>query len=186
MDRKQGIFRAEAWQRYMRHREEMVLPRLVRPKVFIFLWVGLALLLMGSGVAWLMQVPIYVSGTAVVVFDEANHEAGLLIFVPAQSQTQLAPAQNVWLTTEKGEKQRQQIIEVQADVFSPETASEQFPQSYGLFLDQPVAVALADFAPLSVDQTLALYVGSRFAVDIEVDSQRVIALIPVVGSFFVE
>jgi hypothetical protein len=43
-----SIFRAEARRRYMHNQEKVVLPRLVSPKVFVYLWI-LALLFMAAG-----------------------------------------------------------------------------------------------------------------------------------------
>ncbi len=42
------IFRSEARQRYVQNQEKMVLPRLVSPRVFVYLWI-LALLLTVAG-----------------------------------------------------------------------------------------------------------------------------------------
>ena len=48
-----SIFRAEALQRYRENQEKVVLPRLVSPRVFAYLWiVALLLLLAGSLVAF--------------------------------------------------------------------------------------------------------------------------------------
>jgi len=45
---ERSIFRAEARQHYLRNQEQVVLPRLASPRVFIYLWI-LALLLMLAG-----------------------------------------------------------------------------------------------------------------------------------------
>ncbi|GCE45970.1 hypothetical protein EI42_01317 [Thermosporothrix hazakensis] len=44
---KRIIFREVALQRYLQRQEKQVLPRLMIPLVFKFLWVALALLLLG-------------------------------------------------------------------------------------------------------------------------------------------
>ena len=43
-----SIFRAEARERYIQNQEKVVLPRLVSPQVFVYLWI-LALLVMAAG-----------------------------------------------------------------------------------------------------------------------------------------
>ena len=45
---ERSIFRSEARQGYRQNQEKVVLPRLVSPQVFVYLWI-LALLLMAAG-----------------------------------------------------------------------------------------------------------------------------------------
>jgi hypothetical protein len=45
---ERSIFRSEARQHYIQNQEKVVLPRLVSPQVFVYLWI-LALLLMVAG-----------------------------------------------------------------------------------------------------------------------------------------
>ena len=45
---KRSVFRAEARQHYLQNQEKVVLPRLVSPQVFVYLWI-LGLLLMVAG-----------------------------------------------------------------------------------------------------------------------------------------
>jgi len=52
-ERRRSIFRSEAVRRYMQAHEESILPRLVCPRFFAYLWT-LLLLLLGAGVVtWL-------------------------------------------------------------------------------------------------------------------------------------
>ncbi len=43
-----SIFRAEAVQRYIQNHEEAVLPRLICPRTFLYLWILLGLLLVAG------------------------------------------------------------------------------------------------------------------------------------------
>ena len=43
-----SIFRAEARKHYIQNQEKVVLPRLVSPQIFVYLWI-LALLVMAAG-----------------------------------------------------------------------------------------------------------------------------------------
>jgi hypothetical protein len=45
---QRSIFRSEALQHYIQNQEKVVLPRLVSPRIFIYLWI-LALTLMVAG-----------------------------------------------------------------------------------------------------------------------------------------
>ncbi len=50
---ERSIFRAEALQRYRENQDKVVLPRLISPRVFGFLWIlAILLLLAGSMVAF--------------------------------------------------------------------------------------------------------------------------------------
>lgn len=66
-DSRRSIFRNDAVRRYVESREKSVLPRLVSPRTFIYLWFLLGLLGMSSIVAWFARVPMYASGSAIVV-----------------------------------------------------------------------------------------------------------------------
>ena len=45
---QRAIFRAEAVQRYIQKHEEAVLPRLICPRTFLYLWILLGLLLVAG------------------------------------------------------------------------------------------------------------------------------------------
>src|ERR1051325_11135511 len=47
LEMNRSIFRAEALQRHLRARQNSVYPRLVRPPIFLFLWIVLFLLIGG-------------------------------------------------------------------------------------------------------------------------------------------
>jgi hypothetical protein len=50
---ERSIFRAQALQRYRENQEKVVLPRLVSPRIFVYLWVlAIVLLLAGSIIAF--------------------------------------------------------------------------------------------------------------------------------------
>jgi hypothetical protein len=55
---KHSIFRDEALRRYVESQEKSVLPRLLSPKIFIYLWLLVALLIVGSILIWLAIKPI--------------------------------------------------------------------------------------------------------------------------------
>lgn len=67
MPEQPPLFRQQALDYYARNWEKSVLPRIARPPVFLCLW--LLLLLAGIAVmlAWLGQVPIYLSGPGMII-----------------------------------------------------------------------------------------------------------------------
>ena len=86
---KRSIFRGKALEQYAASRQKDVLPRLVSPPVFVFLWILLALLIVGGIVAWLTRVPTYVVGSGVVLdqgivqVNQASGRAVAVVFLPA-------------------------------------------------------------------------------------------------------
>lgn len=83
-----SIFREEAIRRYVESKEKAVLPRLVSPQTFAYLWFLLGLLSVSSLVAWFTRVPVYTSGSAVVVrlndqLNDKTHSSDTEIVVAA-------------------------------------------------------------------------------------------------------
>ena len=75
-DAKRSIFRVEAMRRYAQHRETAVLPRFVSPRTFRCLWVLIGVLAVSGGLASFAQVPVYASGSAIVVDASEQQAAG--------------------------------------------------------------------------------------------------------------
>lgn len=55
-DRHDFIFRPDALQRYRESREGSALPRLVCPRLFLSVWIVLALLLTSGVLAWFLKI----------------------------------------------------------------------------------------------------------------------------------
>jgi hypothetical protein len=65
------IFRADAVRRYIQSQQRAVLPRLICPSTFLYLWILLGLLLLAASlVTWLARGPLFVG--------EANARPGML------------------------------------------------------------------------------------------------------------
>lgn len=72
------IFRADAVRRYIQSQQRAVLPRLICPRTFLYLWVLLALLLLAASlVTWLARRPLLTA--------EANTKPGVLSRLPRPS-----------------------------------------------------------------------------------------------------
>jgi hypothetical protein len=61
------LFRRQALEHSIQRREKTVLPRLAKPPIFFLLWMLLALAALALMVAWLGQIPVYLSGPGVIV-----------------------------------------------------------------------------------------------------------------------
>ncbi len=86
---RQHIFRDKAIQHYRQSKERDILPRIVAPQVFLFLWILLGLLLASTVLTWLEQVPTRVEGSGIVL-DQSKVASGsdssvAVVFLPAES-----------------------------------------------------------------------------------------------------
>ncbi|HKS26994.1 MAG TPA: hypothetical protein VJS44_04210 [Pyrinomonadaceae bacterium] len=181
------IFRADAIRRYMRGRDKSVLPRFTSPRVQLFLWV-LALLLLSSGfLAWMVRVPVYVTGAGVVV-DSAN-EPQLAIFLPERDASRLRAGQKFfWSMDDKAARQPRALGSVESGVSSPVAVQKRFnlTGAAASVVTKPVAVALVNLDRPPGALPVSAYVGSVSRVDVEVGEMRAISLLPLIGRFFGE
>lgn len=188
MNTRRSIFRDEAIRRYVESREKSVLPRLVSPRTFLYLWLLLGLLVMSSIIAWFTRIPVYASGSAVVVRWRCKHHStreaiAVAAFFPAQTRSSLRVNQKLSLRFEAlGEHLNSSIIAVEPGISSPATARKQFGLDTGaaLAVTQPVAVAIAEFKPLP-KVPAPKYLGSLGRAEAEVGSRRAISLLPLIG-----
>lgn len=181
-----SIFRAKAIQHYTRAREEVVLPRLLKPRVFLFLWGILGLLGVVGVLAWMTHVPVFVSGSGVVVEGRRGPqgrttEAYLAVLLPEDRLSRLAVGQRVFVRVETaGGRWLSAIAAVEADVQSPVTLQRRFGLSS---VERPSAVVFAPFEPSEAGDrpSAAQYLGSVFEVDVEVGSRSLLSLLPIPG-----
>jgi hypothetical protein len=193
-DAGRPIFRADAVRRYIDSREESVLPRLVSPRIFVFLWLLFGLLAAGGFVAWLAHVPVYASGPGVVVDWTSNASpnpdgVGVVAFVPPEHLPRLRAGQPLFLELGDGrERVRTPIVAVEPTVISPEAARRRFALGAAAApqITQPAAAAIARWTAPPTGLAASSYVGSVYHADIEVGSQRVISLVPLLGRWFAE
>jgi hypothetical protein len=197
-----SIFRAGALKRHLQGRGKLVLPAFVSPRSFVFLWMLLALALAAGALAWFANVPLYASGVAVVVDgararlhnDTAEPTSGgategpvLITFLPPAHLARLKAGQPLFLQLDAPrERVRRNLIAVEPELLSPETARERFHLDAGsaAAITRPSAVAVASFEPAPRGLPASAYLGSVYPVDVEIGSQRLPSLLPLIGRFF--
>lgn len=180
--------------RFGEAKQKTVLPRFISPRLIAGLWILLALFLACGVLAWLARIPVYASGTAIVVDRQASAEyarEGLVVaaFLPPENLPRLRAGQTTFLQLKSGERLRRQIISVEPQVSSPAAAQQRFALANGVatsVVAQPSAVALVQLEPLAAGAQASSYVGSVGRVDVETGTRRVISLLPVIGRFFSE
>jgi hypothetical protein len=180
-----SIFRPDAMQRYIQREEKQVLPQFVSPRIFLFLWALLGLLILGLGVSWFTKVPVYASGPAVVMQGSSeilvNGDGLLLIaFLPPKSLSSLRVGQTMLVHLINSTPLKRPVIVVEPEITSPTDVQEKLAFSDGMARadTQPAAVAIAPLEPVPTGLPAASYIGGVFPVDVEVGSRRVISLLP--------
>jgi hypothetical protein len=192
-DSHRSIFREDAVRRYLESKEKSILPRLVSPRTFIYLWLLLGLLVMSSIIAWLTKVPIYSSGTAIVV-RLSNREIVVAAFFPPQHLSSLRTTQKLFLNFDAKSdvydglrlRLNRTIIAVEPEIISPDTIRKRFALNSQTVqqITRPSAVALAQLEPIPENLSASAYLGSVSHAKAEVGSQSLISLLPLIGQFF--
>jgi hypothetical protein len=188
------IFRDDAIRRYIESREKAVLPRLVSPQIFLYLWALLGLIATSSAIAWFAKIPIYASGTAIVTRLQSQSrgmgkEPVLVVFLPPQYLSRLRPQQRLFLKfAGMGDRLSWTILSVDSKIHSPDSIQRQFglSPSAAQAITQPVAVAIAQWEKTPTQLPADVYLGSLGRAEIEIGSQRAISLLPVIGNLFTE
>lgn len=198
-DRKdtRSIFRDEAVRRYVESREKAVLPRIVSPQTFLYLWSLLGLLAASSIITWFTKIPVYASGPAVVTrwhkAEGMGEELVVVAFLPPQYLTRLQAKQKLFLKFDgMSDRFSRTILVVETQIRSPNSVQKQFALSPNIAqaITQPVAVVVARWQrepPLAsqfpTQLPATVYLGSLGRAEVEVDSQRAISLLPIIGQF---
>ena len=183
------VFRPEALQYYMQNREEVVFFRFLSPRKIVYFWILLAVIVASGLVAWFIEMPVYLSGSAVVVdsngvagIEEYTQEGIVLIaFLPPEQRLQVG--QTLWLNVDvDGEEMRlsEEIVALLPEIYSPDDTRKRFQleNNHALIINQPTMVAIARFNISSLDSHASTYNGSVYSVNIEIDSRRVVSLLP--------
>lgn len=200
---KSSIFRDEAVRRYVESREKSVLPRIVSPQTFLYLWSLLGLLAASSIIAWFTKIPVYASGTAVVTrwhqAEGRGEELVVVAFLPSHYINKLKTDQKLFLKFDgmgvrgafpQGNRLSRTILSVEPQIRSPDAVQKQFELSPSVAqaITQPVAVVIARWLhpPLASQfptQLPALYLGSLGRAEVEIGQERTISLVPIIGQF---
>jgi hypothetical protein len=193
-DAHHSIFRQEALQRYAEGKEKSVLLRLVRPRTVRYLWCLVGLLLMGSCVGWCARVPVYASGTAMVV-RWRNTPPGtpekivVAAFFPARHLASVHLSRQVWLRFEvMGHRLSRSVMAIEPEIMSPDAVQQQFtfPPGAAQGLLQPVTVVIAALEPMPTGLPAAAYLGSVGGAEIAIGTRRVVSLFPVIGPLWTQ
>ena len=183
-EKRRNIFRSKAVDHYIQSREKAVLPRFISPQIFVYLWAVLGLLLIAGGLAWFMQIPVYTSGTALVVPNPEEMGTRLVAFSPPEVLSQIEAGQPLFIGDNNYSQQANSypIVDIESQVLSPAAIQEQFDIKGDDIVRQPATVTMA-----KVDRPLGnlepeAYLGTVYDVQIETGRYRLLTLLPGLGS----
>jgi hypothetical protein len=177
---KRSIFRDRALQKYIQGREKSVLPRIIAPPVFAFCWSLLVLLIVTGLVAWLGRIPLYISGSGVVltknmVLSHNSDEAMAVIMLPASEVGHI----HVGFPVQVHIGQAGPDVTGSVDYVNPLILSpDEVRQRYGLNTADPALIIVTQ---LGSDVSRRLYAGSEVQVQVYIGSQRLLSLFPLVS-----
>lgn len=184
---KRSIFRGKALEQYAASRQKEVLPRLVSPPVFVFFWVLLGLLIVGGILAWLTQVPTYVTGSGAVLDQgliqgkQASGEAVAIIFLPTTHPMHMQAGQLILLHIGSSATQlTYKVNGVDPGVISPSDARRRYglDSATAQVISGPSIVLSVNLGPMFPAYQ---YAGSIVSAQVQAGSQRVLSLLPVLG-----
>jgi hypothetical protein len=203
-----SIFREDAVRRYLDVKEKTVLPWLVRPRIFLFLWIMLGLIAAAGFVAWFTPVPVYASGPAVALDCSAGagrplqdwpglggaaraaaprSEVVLIAFLPARCRAQLRVGQRLFLRVSPMETGVcRSVTTVLPGVCSPDAAQQRFrlTPAAARRITEPTAIVVTRGEPGIDGLPDSTNAGSLYQADVEVGARRLVSYLPLVGRFF--
>ncbi len=167
----------------MQRQEKDILPRLVSPRIFAYLWILLSLLMFGGLLAWWTEIPTFVAGSGVILMQKPSSTSGngqevVLLFLPATYVSQVHVGQPVQLQIDSsGPQFSSAISHVESGIISPSDARKQYALDGAISqtLTQPsIAVTVQPIKALTAHR----YTGSLVNAQVQVGSYRVLSLLP--------
>jgi len=185
--KQRTIFRNKALQYYAQSREKNVLPRVVAPPVFLFMWILLGLLLIAMLLAWESQVPTYAAGSGVVLNQGIKgDEAVAVVFLPATLSLRVRTGLPIQVQIgSTGPRLTSTIATIEPGVLSPSQARQRYALNgdLALVITQPSIAVTVELGP---DVSTQMYAGSVVGAQVQVGTRRVLSLLPGIGQLMGE
>lgn len=174
------LFREHALKHYLQKREKDILPRLISPPIFICGWFLLCLVVAVGVVAWLEEVPIFVTGSGIVVAQQQGNDSGAMarLFLPAREArlVHVGEASLLQVGT-TGPSVMSKIVHVEPGLLSPDALHKRYGFNYA---GMPIITEPSVAVDVQVGPTVPahLYAGSPVNAQIQIGTQRVLSLLP--------
>ena len=176
-EQKRSIYRSKALEAYRQGQRQTIMPRFVSPRIFSTLWLFFGFMTIGAGLIAMAPIPVFVTGTAVVMAQQriSENEYVLVLFLPSAYHTKLEPSQPVIIESDSIGQYETIIIDRLPEVLSPTIIRERF--DLPLPMTQAMAVAFASWQPPPSDLPHRAYEGSIFTATVLVCSQPLWSLL---------
>ncbi|GCE31110.1 hypothetical protein KDA_65940 [Dictyobacter alpinus] len=178
-----SIFRDEAIKQYKKRKDKTTLTRFMPFPVTFLLWVLLGLVVLVGVLAWNEEIPIYQTAPGIILDQESpgstnqhNTVAALFLVGTQAAQIRVGQLALVHIGTSK-EELASKVIKVEASAISPNLVR----QRYGVVaqvVSQPSIVVLIEMKALPT----STYAGSLVVANVKTGSQRILSLLPGIGS----
>jgi hypothetical protein len=180
---RRSIFRERAIQHYVRGREKDVLPRVVSPLVFRFLWILLALCLVGGFLAWAIRIPVFTPAVGAIMTSSQTEQSFALLFATPDQLHALHAGEPVQLQIGTASSTRLTITTVAPTVLSPEEVRQHY------HLDGPLALLVSGPSvvlevALNASLPTSQAAGSLVRAQIQVGQASLLSFLPLVGQWF--
>ena len=184
---KRSIFREEALQYYKQRSSRDVLPRYISPPVFLAFWI---FILLGMGlllVAWNIRLPVYQSGTAVIINARQTPYQGqgtdmlaLVFFSPTQAKT-IHQGMPIQLLLNSSQPLEERLTTVTTVPLSPQEIRDTYhlDTHLSLFVAQPSLVGIVLLAQKAA--LPSVYAGTLLAAQVPVGTLSLLAMVPIIG-----
>lgn len=180
-----GLFRDIALKHYLRGPNKDILPRFVSPRAFLYLWIFFGLCAIAGLLAWNTQIPIYETGEGTLVINtyqgHLERQVLAVIFLAPDQLRRVKVGQVVQVKIGMtGPHEQSTITAVEPTLLSPTEARKRYSLdgTMSLMVKQPATVATVALDPSIMPQT---YAGSIVQAQVQVGSQRVLSLLPIIG-----
>jgi hypothetical protein len=179
-----AYFRPEAWQRYLQNRNRAVLLQHLHPRLFVCLWLAVALL-MGAGLAVLgMRIPVRAPGFLLANPSGRDTAREWWVVLPSLRPEEVTAGQSLVLHLGgSGGSVRAPILRVEPAPLEPAALQARFGLA-GTALAQPVVLVSARLEAVPEELAEASRRGGLHPVQVEVGPQRLLSLLPVIGHLF--
>jgi hypothetical protein len=175
------LFRQQALDYYARSREKSILPRIVRPPVFLLLWLLLALALLAVILAWVGEVPIYLSGPGMVVLRQQQGQQNMiaLVFLSVTPGQPLLVHSGSPVRLSIGTQQQAlltAVTQVEPGILSPREIEQRYAPAGAISaqMSGPALVVAIWLGPAYASQA---YIGSTLTAQIQVGTASLLSLL---------
>ncbi len=182
------LFRPAAVERHAQAQDLAVLPWFIAPRTLACCWLVLALFAAGFIASWTVHLPVYARGSAVVLDDRGRADAGgdatVLLVLPGEEVAALRPGGPVLVHLDGlPEPVPGAVAMVEHEERSPAAMRQRFALDAGTAasITRPGVVALARLDLASAGGDAGVWPGSIGQASVQIGTERVAALLPVIG-----